>query len=129
MGKTVGSVAFAAVLAGVLVWSRMNRRGENEAAILQQMEEMVSKIDVYPANQEYLDKLLKEEHRGAFDAAYSMGGRRKGAKFDWSKYTTTLFDGMCKECARDKKPEVAKSLRQLEQIMAAALAAEEKEGK
>lgn len=126
MGKAFGGVLLAVVIISVGVYSRFNRKNEAEGEVHGQMQEMISKLPEYPANREYLDELLKREHHNAFEAAFTMGGRRTRSKFDWNKYTTTLMDRMCGQCAKDKKKELAVSLRSLEKILNAAMEAEKK---
>lgn len=109
MGKAANVLIFVA-LVGALVWWQFSRKDKADAEVLSQMHEVVSHMQSYPNNAEYLDTLLDREHPIAFGEAYTMGSRRRPAKFDDVKYTNVLFDRMAKYCRAAGKKDVAAEL-------------------
>ena len=69
-------VAIIMVIVGVSVFFKMRNQGDNSAQILSDMKEIISSLDVYQANAEYLDQILETRHMKSFRDAYDMGGRR-----------------------------------------------------
>lgn len=115
LGRVVG---FVGVL-GVLVWMSSGRRNSASKEVLAEMQDGIKQLPAYPANAEYLDKLLEREHAKAFDEAYDAGSRRRSAKFDADKYRTMVLEGMAKECAKSGRGEAAEQLRFLNTVAAA----------
>jgi len=106
--KVVGFVVVLVVLVGIKFFTRSGDKEE----ILADMKKLVVRIEGYDQHAEYLDKLLEREHNRVFDKAYDMGGRRRGASFDETKYLGEVLTGMAADCERTKRTDLANSLRQ-----------------
>lgn len=109
--RKFGSLAVFAAFVGLMVWLQFSRKGDADKELLADMKTVISDLDVYPQNATYLDELLEREHRLAFETSYTMGGRRRRARFDEAKYVEQLFGGMLADCRRRGKTEVAESLQ------------------
>ncbi|MEM7263342.1 MAG: hypothetical protein AAF488_15240, partial [Planctomycetota bacterium] len=64
----------------------------------------------YSENTAYYDRLFQHFHGGAFNKAYSMGGRRRGASFDADQYLAVLLARMSAQAKRDGKGDVVMAL-------------------
>lgn len=109
MGK-FGITAVAIVVFVIVAWQRS---GKDSDAVLNQMKQLVSQLDTYPQNAEYLDRMVEHEHKMSFHDYYDMGGRRRGASFDDEGYLRHLLDKMIANCNRDRREDVAKELMEL----------------
>ena len=120
-----GSILVAVGVIGILVWHKMSERNDADRETLEAMQELISELDVYPANREYLDGLLTREHKEAFSSSYSAGSRHRPARFDQSKYVQELFDAMIRDCDSRKKQDLAEALRTLKQVTLLAVSSPE----
>ena len=59
----------------------------------------------------FLYGLVDKFHSQAFDASYTMGGRRRSSKFDEKLYLRTLLSSMSGQARTDGKPELADELK------------------
>ena len=103
-------MAIFLVLIGVVVFLKMRNQGDNSEQILSDMREIISSLEVYEANADYLDQKLETRHMKAFRDSYEMGGRRRGSTFDQDKYIQDLLTTMVKDCNRDNRRDVAAAL-------------------
>ena len=71
----------------------------------------IKALPCYAANGPYLDGLVDKFHAQAFDASYTMGGRRRSSKFDEKLYLRTLLSNMSGQARADGKAELADDLR------------------
>ncbi|MFQ5505231.1 MAG: hypothetical protein ACE5F1_10590 [Planctomycetota bacterium] len=64
----------------------------------------------YAKSKAVFDSLLDECHEVAFKKSYSMGGRRRAAKFNADAYAKILFSTMKSRAEARGHPEIAKSI-------------------
>jgi hypothetical protein len=107
MRKVIGIVVAIVVVVGL----RFYNRGTDEKAVLADMKTVIAQLGASPADSAYLNGVLDREHSRAFDAAYEMGSRRRGARFDENKYVDAIFKAMISQCEKDKKKDLAAKLR------------------
>jgi len=111
MGKKAGSIVLGLIVVGgffgYMFYSKSEANKEAKAAIMS----WVVDAKEYKANKDSFDSLVEEAHPGAFEASYSMGSRRRSAKFDVVKYGDLAFGTMKAKAEKDGKPEIAKSIQ------------------
>jgi hypothetical protein len=106
MRKAVGIVITIVILLGL----KFHNRSSDQNVILDDMKSLIAKLQISAKDTAYLNGILDREHSKAFDAAYTMGGRRRGATLDDDKYIEAIFKAMISQCAKDKKKELVAKL-------------------
>jgi len=105
--KVIGVVVVIALAVGLKFYNR----GADDKQVLADMKEILSDLELSAEDSAYVNGILEAEHKRAFEAAYSMGGRRRAAKLDEDKYIDAVFEGMIARCNADRKAELADTLR------------------
>lgn len=112
MKNVIGFVVVLALAVGI----RFYNRGEDDQKIKNEAKELISQLDFYAADAEYIDGLIDDNHTAAFDASYTMGGRRTASKFDQDKYLAELFHRMAGDAFKAGKRELGQALNRAEEI-------------
>ncbi len=107
MRKAAGIVVVIILLTG---W-RLHNRGSDDKQVLADMKALITELELSSEDTAYLNGIVDREHRLAFDGAYDMGSRRRGATFDEDKYVDAVFQAMIARCDKDKKKDLAGKLR------------------
>jgi hypothetical protein len=79
------------------------------------MRALIASMPEYSDNKKLLDAWTKRAYTSAFDAAYSMGGRRTSARFDHAKYVGAFFEKMIDLARASKKTKLEDALVRLQQ--------------
>ncbi len=116
MKKVIGVVVVIVLVVGLKFYNR----GSDDKQVLADMKEILADLDLSEEDSAYVNGILEAEHKRAFDAAYSMGGRRRAAKLDEDKYIDAVFQGMIVRCNADRKAELADTLRAAHQLLRSA---------
>lgn len=95
------------VVVGVIIGIKFYNRGDDSAQVLKDFKEIMAKSDGYDAHSDVLEPIIQRAHNSVFDSAYEMGGRRRGASFDDSKYVVGMLDYMLRDCRQRHKKEAA----------------------
>lgn len=94
----------AAVLSfGFKMWSKS---GDN-AAIKQEMIEVVATFPNYEEKRAYYHRLIDRHHAAAFEASYALGGRRRSNDFNAEQYVVRIAQAMAETARGDGEPEVS----------------------
>jgi hypothetical protein len=104
----VGGIGLSLIIS--LVIGLSNKSSDDKQA----REDMIKVTQTFPdysENSQYYTQLVDRFHKEAFEAAYSMGGRRKSAKLDGKAYLIQISSRMATKAAADGKPTVAETLR------------------
>ena len=78
--KMLGRVGIVVLVIGGAIGLRFYNKGSDESAIHDNMHEWVANTPGYSDDPAYADALFEKCHEPAFEACYSMGGRRSGAR-------------------------------------------------
>lgn len=113
MKKVIGFVVVIVLAVGLKFYNR----GSDDKQVLADMKEILSGLDLSEEDSAYVNDIVEREHKRAFDAAYSMGGRRRAAKLDEDKYIDEVFNGLILRCNADRKAELADTLRNAHQVL------------
>jgi len=103
MKKLAGIIVIVALVIGLKMWNR----GSSDKQVLADTKQLLGHLDVTAEERTYLEGALDRVHAKAFDAAYSLGGRRRGAKLDEKKYLDQVFGALFRECRDNGKAELA----------------------
>lgn len=103
-------VAIFLVFVGVVVFLKMRNQSDDSGQVLSDMKELISSLEVYDANSEFLDRSLERRHMKAFDDAYEMGRRRRRTTFDEDQYIQDMLTMMVKDCNQANKRDLAATL-------------------
>ena len=114
MGKKV--LGIAVVVTAIMIF-KMKNMGEEDSAIQEEMQAIVESLPCYDAHGEYLDTLFERHHGIAFQEAYEMGGRRRGATFDENAYIEKLFGRMIKNARDRSKRDLVECLQEARGVM------------
>ncbi len=112
-------VVIIMVVIGVAVFFKMRNQGDNSEQVLSDMRVIISSLDVYEANSDYLDQILETRHMKAFRDSYEMGRRRRGPTFEEDKYIQDVLTMMVKDCNRDNERDLAATLVALREAILA----------
>jgi hypothetical protein len=110
MEGRLGGVVVAIVIIGAVIGFKFYNKGSAADDVLLQARETVAQCPVYTKDPAYCDMICEACHDAAFDAAYTLGGRRSSAKFDESKYWDELYRGMMARANADGRKDVADAL-------------------
>jgi hypothetical protein len=109
--KTLIWIGVGLAIAGGVIGFKFYNKGKAEADVKQVAIKVVHDLPGYEKDPKYYDALLEHAHPAAFDDAYTMGGRRRAAKFDSIGYMRSLLARMAEEAKRDNHPEVSAALK------------------
>ncbi len=107
------------VLAAVLGLKFYNK-SSTDTEVLNDMRNLIGKMELEPADAEYLNTVLDREHQKAFDDAYTMGGRRRSSTLDEEKYVNNIFQALIADCRSNDKGELADFLAEAQKIILSA---------
>ena len=99
-------IGVTVLIIGALVGYKFYNKGATGDDIKTTMHEWIANAPGYSEDSAYYDQLFEAAHPGAFEKNYRMGGRRRGAKFDDTKYIDDLCNSMCSKARADERPEV-----------------------
>ena len=88
-------------------------KGSASADIKENFREWVQNSPGYASDPAYCEALFEQYHDEAFEASYSMGGRRRSSKFDDDQYITQLTARMSAKAQADGKQEIADGMKAL----------------
>lgn len=103
----VGGIGLSLIIS--LVIGLSNKSSDDKEA-RRQMIEVVQDFPDYSENSSYYTQLVDRFHHEAFEAAYSMSGRRKSAKLDGKAYLIQISSRMAAKATADGKATVAATL-------------------
>lgn len=112
-------VAIFLVFAGVVVFLKMRNQSDDSAQVLSEMKELISSLEVYDANSDFLDRSLERHHMKAFDDAYEIGRRRRNTTFDVDKYIQDMLTMMVKDCNQANERDLAATLVEMREAILA----------
>lgn len=110
MKRVLGFLVFVAILVAL----KLNARSDADSDVREVMHGAVANLECYASEGAYLDELVDREHTAAFDASFTMGGRRTRSKMDMGKYFNSILEAMQRDCRKDGKPKVAEELAGLQ---------------
>lgn len=100
--KAGGFVVVIMVLIGV----KFCNMSSDSSDVEKEARQLVATFPGYSEHKAYYNRLLDRFHASAFNAAYDMGGRRRGSSFDANRYVASLLSKMANQARRDGKEEV-----------------------
>ena len=106
MKKAIWIVVALAVIFGLKFYNR----GNDEKDVLAEMKAVIVEMGLPADDTTYLHGVVERVHPDAFDAAYSMGSRRRAATLDEQKYIQEVFKGMIRACTGDNKHHLIEPL-------------------
>lgn len=111
--KRLGGIALTIILIGVGVWLRMSRRSDDSVNIKTDITQVVSMMEGYDQNKKLIDTMTDTAHRSAFNAAYSVGGRRSPVRFDEDKYLDAFWRSMIQQADMMGRSDLKKAILDL----------------
>lgn len=79
------------------VYMKMSNMSETDESIKADIVAFVQDLDCYADNAAALDEMCEIAHDEAFDAAYSIGGRRSSGSLNGEKYINGFVDSMTEQ--------------------------------
>ncbi|QDV92498.1 hypothetical protein RAS2_36190 [Phycisphaerae bacterium RAS2] len=113
--RKLGAILTTVVVIGLIFFLRFRQRSEDSNEAREQAMVIVSSLDEYESNKTLLDSMAKLAHSVAFDAAYTMGGRRTRATFDADAYLDAFLRSMIDQAAQMGRADLKKPLLALHQ--------------
>ena len=110
----VGGIAISVIISLVLKFST---KSSDDKEVRGAMISLIHEFPDYSENSAYYTKLVDRCHHDAFEAAYSMGGRRTAAKLDVKLYLIQVSSRMASKASADGKASVAATLTTFNQVM------------
>lgn len=104
----VGGIGLSLIIS--LVIGLSNKSGDDKQ-VRMWMIEVIQTFPDYSENSASYTQLVDRYHKEAFEAAYSMSGRRTSAKFDRKSYLVQISSRMAAKAASDGKTSMATNLQ------------------
>jgi hypothetical protein len=104
----VGGIAVSVIISLVLKFST---KSDDDRLVRKEMIQVVQEFPDYAEHSSYYTQLVDRYHKEAFEAAYTMGGRRTSAKIDAKAYLIQISSRMAVKAASDGKASVAETLQ------------------
>lgn len=104
----LGGIGVSMVL--TLIFSLSNKSSD-DASVRKEMHDVVQAFPNYSGNASYYDALVDRCHHDAFEAAYTMSGRRTRAKLDVGVYLAQISDRMARTASAEGHADIADTLR------------------
>lgn len=114
MARHPATIVIGLVVACGVVGLKFYNKGQDDSGVRKVAHQVCEQCPGYDKNGAYIDTLCNNAHKVAFDHAYKMGGRRTSTKFDEDAYWRELFTRMIGEANAEQRPDVAKSLTELQ---------------
>lgn len=102
----IGVIVLGLVSLGI----RLASKSSDDGKIKGEMLELVQRAPGYKANSSYYQELVERCHSEAFEAAYTLGGRHQGNKFDDRQYLSIITEKMAKLAKREGHDDLALEL-------------------
>jgi hypothetical protein len=109
-----GGIALSIVISLVL---KLSHKANDDTEVRGEMIQVVHGFPDYADNSAYYGELVDRYHHDAFDAAYSMGGRRSSASIDAKAYLIQISARMATKAAADGKKSVAETLTRFNTLL------------
>ena len=97
------------VLVAALGWKFYNKN-QASAEVRAQGLRLLESFPEYAAHKDFYLSAFDEAHNTAFDKSYTLGGRRRAAKFDSEKYVSVLVAIIKQKATASGNTSVAYSL-------------------
>ena len=104
----VGGIGLSLIISLVI---GLSNKSSDDRQVRKEMIEVIQTFPDYSENSAYYTQLVDRYHKEAFEAAYSMSGRRKSAKLDEKVYLAQISSRMAAKAASDGKASVATTLQ------------------
>ena len=98
---------------------KFSNKSSDDTHVREEMFQVVRTFPDYANHAKYYTELVDRYHHEAFEAAYSMGGRRQSAKLDSEAYLTQISQRMASKAAADGNSSVATTLSAFNQALRA----------
>ncbi len=95
----------------ILVGVKLYNRSDDQEGVLKEMKAVIAELGFSVEDTAYLNGVLDRVHPHAFDAAYSMGTRRRAATLSEETYIQDVFDRMIRACNSDGKTHLVEGLQ------------------
>ncbi|MBA3686477.1 MAG: hypothetical protein H0W72_14745 [Planctomycetes bacterium] len=89
---------------------KLANKSTDDAQVRSEMHQVVQDFPNYRDHATYYDGLVERYHHQAFEAAYSMGGKRRAPTLNEKTYLATISSLMADKASADGKSEVATML-------------------
>ena len=110
LGLLKRAVPILLIIAAVIGWKFYNKNSAS-AEVKEQAMALFQDLPQYEQEREFFETAVSESHDPAFNVSYSMGGRRRGSRFDNEQYHTLLLQGVMKRADAAGKTEIAEIIR------------------
>ena len=120
-GRTILRILIAVAVFGGVFYFRMQRRADDSKQIHSEILQVLANMDGYSENEKVIKQMADVAHSQAFGAAYAVGSRRSGAKFDDEAYVNRFFDSMIEQAPLRMREKLVKPLREMKVTFLAAL--------
>ncbi|MBA3699834.1 MAG: hypothetical protein H0W78_13380 [Planctomycetes bacterium] len=103
----VGGIGLSLIISLVI---GLSNKSSDDKQVRKEMIEVIQTFSDYSENSQYYTQLIDRFHKEAFEAAYSMSGRRTSAKLDEKAYLIQISSRMAAKASSDGKASVAETL-------------------
>lgn len=104
----VGGIGLSLIISLVIA---LSNKSDDDKQVRKEMIQVVQTFPDYSENSQYYTQLVDRFHHEAFEAAYSMSGRRKSAKLDVKAYLIQISSRMAAKASADGRSSVAETLQ------------------
>ncbi len=114
--KKLGSVGVTVLIIILGFWWRLSNRSDHSAEIKADTMLIVAQMEGYSQNRAMIDSMADRAHKSAFDKAYTMAGRRKGAVIDLDIYYEEFFKVMIRDAELMNRLDIKTSVMNLRDL-------------
>lgn len=104
----VGGIGLSLIISLVI---GLSNKSSDDKLVRKEMIAVIKTFPDYSENSTYYTQLVDRYHKEAFEAAYSMSGRRTSAKLDEKAYLVQISSRMAAKATSDGKASVATTLQ------------------
>jgi hypothetical protein len=118
--QKLARVGIAVLVVGGVIGLKFYNKGSAEAEIKTNMHAWVANSVGYADDPAYAETLFDQCHEPAFESCYSVGGRRRSARFEDERYIAQLTAAMAAQARKDGREKFATGLEAMKQKYDAA---------
>jgi len=118
--QRLARIGIGVLVIGGVIGLKFYNKGSAEGEIHDEMHKWVASAAGYSEDPAYADALFEKCHESAFEHSYTMGGRRRGARFDDGQYIAELTRTMAAMARKDGHELLAVGLLEMKQRYDAA---------
>lgn len=110
-GRKLAGIGLAVLVIGVAMHTKFSRRSEAHEQTYEAIMSWVQELPCYQLHPDTMGEVCQRAHDQAFNDAYDVGARYRGARFDDAAYLKGFFEYLIKDAERRKDQDAVRQLK------------------